>query len=570
MQKFTLVLLIAALFLTGSVIAQGQEAPRSSEGLGRVLLPPDPQSTVQDPPRRFSLFPTNPALASAFHAPAAELHVCPAGPPTCDYATIQAAVDAAVSDSLIKVAAGLYTGVNDYGGLAQVVYLNKGVTIRGGYTVTNWDTADPETNPTTLDAQGQGRVIYISGNVSPTLEGLRITGGDATGLGGGHWDEDAGGGVYIITATATLNDCRVFGNTAQAGGGLYVENSAATLGSNSITTNTAISAPDGSFGDGGGLFLAHSPAVLSGNVIVANSADFSGSGLYVGFDSHAVLINNIVADNRITGGAQGFDCGVFVGGSSPRLVHTTIARNTGGGGSGVCAFSWPSASAVVLTNTVLVSQTVGMSVWAGSTATLEATLWGSGAWANGENTGGGGTVVSTNEVTGDPAFVDPAGGNYHIAVTSAARDAGVDAGVTSDIDGEPRPYGAGYDIGADEWYLCIPLTSTSIAGPTEGLTDAAYTFTATVAPASTTEPITYTWAVEVGQVANLSYVTHTGGISDTLVFTWSVPGARVITVTAENGCSVATATHTITVAAGGPEERRVYLPLVVRESRFAS
>ena len=91
-----------------------------------------------------------------------------------------------------------------------------------------------------------------------------------------------------------------------------------------------------------------------------------------------------------------------------------------------------------------------------------------------------------------------------------------------------------------------------------------------VAPASTTEPITYTWAVEVGQVADLSYITHTGGISDTLVFTWSVSGARVITVTAENGCSVATATHTITVAAGGPEERRVYLPLVVRESRFAS
>ena len=115
-------------------------------------------------------------------APAAELHVCPAGPPTCDYTTIQEAVDVANAGDVIKVASGAYDDVNNHGGLAQVVYVNRSVTIRGGYATTNWDTPDPEANPTTLDARGQGRVIYITGDISPTLEGLRITGGNAASL----------------------------------------------------------------------------------------------------------------------------------------------------------------------------------------------------------------------------------------------------------------------------------------------------------------------------------------------------------------------------------------------------
>jgi uncharacterized repeat protein (TIGR01451 family) len=486
------------------------------------------------------------------------LTVCPAVAGICPYTSVQAAVDAAHDGDVIKVAAGTYTGVNNYGGLAQVVYISKTVTVRGGYTPTNWATPYPITQPTTLDALGQGRVLYITGDISPTVEGLHITGGHTTG---------DGGGVYVITATATLKDNRVFSNTADSGGGLSLSHSAATLSANIVTSNTAALL-------GGGLYLVYSPATLSDNVVSSNTADFQGGGLYLdssgatlsentvasntavfggglfadgsdnvlfsdntvslntasgggglflyesaatisgntvatntadvgaGLDIHhsavtisgntitsntanlaagglelyggsatfreniatfntadacggmglsdsdAVLTNTIVADNH----AYTAGSGLCIGGSSFRLLHTTIARNTGGDGSGVYVTDGDTQARVFLTNTILVSQTVGITVTTGNTATLEGTLWGSGAWANEGDWGGAGTVVTgTVNLRGDPAFVDPDAGDYHIDAGSAAIDAGVDAGVAVDVDGEPRPLYNSYDIGADEY-----------------------------------------------------------------------------------------------------------------------
>lgn len=413
-------------------------------------------------------------------APDAVLTVCHGG--DCDYDNIQDGVDAAIAGNIIKVATGVYTGVNTHDGLAQVVYINKSVTIRGGYTTAFADPPDPEANPTTVDAQGNGRAFYITGEVSPTIEGLRITGGNAAGLGGGQGEADAGGSVYIANASAVISDNLVFGNTAHWGGGLYLWQSDAVLDGNTITSNTV---PH----DGGGLYLRESDATLRGNTILSNVASHHGGGLYLQ-RSDATLVNNVIAANRTdTAGS-----GLYVWQSSPRLLHTTIAGNEGGDGSGIYVIGEDeNHSNVVLTNTILVNHTVAISVTAGDTVTLEATLWN-----NTTDWNGAGTVITgAINYWGDPAFVDPTAGNYHIQPTSAAADAGVDAGVAVDIDDRPRPQGGGYDIGADEAppYAALVVAQRAAPNMVESGTQLTYTI----------------------------YVTNTGNMSITVTITDTLP-----------------------------------------------
>jgi hypothetical protein len=158
------------------------------------------------------------------------------------------------------------------------------------------------------------------------------------------------------------------------------------------------------------------------------------------------LINNLIVDNHATNCCGS---GLHIAGvTSLRLLHNTIARNTGAGGIGLSVLG---NSTVAMTNTILVSQTVGINVQTGSTTTLEATLWGSGAWANGSDWEGDGAINHNNDYWGNPDFVDYLAGDYHIGEYSAARDKGINAGVMTDIDFHPRPY-QDPDIGADEYW----------------------------------------------------------------------------------------------------------------------
>ena len=148
--------------------------------------------------------------------------------------TVQYAVDVADAGDVIKIASGVYTGINHHGGLAQVVYVSKTLTIQGGYTMTNWITPDFAANLAIVDAEGQGRGLYIIGDISVTIEGLLMINGNTAGIGG--WIP--GGGMYVTTATVMANRILLADNTADDGGGAYLGNSVAEIRDSAIFSNT--------------------------------------------------------------------------------------------------------------------------------------------------------------------------------------------------------------------------------------------------------------------------------------------------------------------------------------------
>lgn len=423
------------------------------------------------------------------------------------YASVQAAVDAAdAGGDVIKVAAGTYTDIHARSGVTQVVYLSNPLTLQGGYTLTNWLVADPVRHPTILNAHGRGRVLYLTGTISPVIEGFQITGGNARGLGGVIVDEwgaqrDVGGGIYLDAAQACLKHTTILSNAAawgggifvggaqvdfsdntwafnvaelggggywftaesgrlvadtfranQAalGGGLYVDNSALELTGVRLSLNLA-------YAEGGGGYFCKSQSVLRGNTWMGNSAA-RGGGMFLTDHSDVVAINTLVAKNR----ADLLGAGVYVEASAPHFTHLTLASNRGGDGSGLYAASlvdwWGVLSSTVrLTNTVIADQPVGVWVDPYSHVSLAATLWGRGLWANEVDWQSQGRIVTgTRNLWGDPAFTCTnldCGRPYRLGASGAALDAGIQTLVVIDIDGEPRPAGAQVDLGADEYSL---------------------------------------------------------------------------------------------------------------------
>jgi Right handed beta helix region len=119
----------------------------------------------------------------------------------------------------------------------------------------------------------------------------------------------------------------------------------------------------------------------------------------------------------------------------------------------------------VLNNTVFVSGTYGTPIeyrYAGTGNVLIANNLLDGAIASRD--GGAATLTNNYQGAGPGTFVDPEGGDLHLSplAVSAIDQGAALANVTDDWDGQSRPQGAGYDIGADE------AAATSIPGPGSG------------------------------------------------------------------------------------------------------
>ena len=428
------------------------------------------------------------------HAQGAVHYVAPGG--NCGgaspcYATVQAALDAALSGDEIRVAAGTYTDIHAHVHGSAVAVVVKSVTIRGGYTAANWNTPNPATNLTTLDAQRQGRAMTIAGSINVTIEGLRLTGGSASRTGvavytatitmrsnviydhqfrgvffqssnatlsnntiinnTASWSSSLnGGGLTFLYSTAALDGNLIQGNVANTnrigqGGGISFYESTATLTNNTIVSNTAST---GNLGRGGGLYSEYSAITLNGNTIRGNVATTRdngyGGGAYIIMSDGSALNGNTIANNTASTAAVGLGGGVLLDSSEITLSGNTIVSNTGSTAAG----AWSGAGGGV----GIEKQTTR---W--RTAALNGNLIQDNvANVNGPGEGGGvslsggGAVMSGNTIQGNIASVANNGsgggvyseilamlsGNVIVNNTASTNANGKGGGVYSNYGGE--------------------------------------------------------------------------------------------------------------------------------------
>lgn len=223
------------------------------------------------------------------------------------------------------------------------------------------------------------------------------------------------------------------------GGGIYCEHASPLL------SNCLIERNDG--GVGGGINLSYSSPTIEKCTIQMNRAQRFGGGIYC-YDSFPEITNCAIKSNVAVyrGG------GLRLSASSPNITNCTIWLNKAQGEHE------PSGRGG------------GLYIDVGSHPRIRnSIIWSNHATIDGDQIHGVTGRITYSDIQGgwpgvgnidaDPLFVYPWVVEYHLTADSPCIDAGTDAGVSTDMDGDRRPYGAGFDMGADEFISDFTLVA---------------------------------------------------------------------------------------------------------------
>jgi fibronectin-binding autotransporter adhesin len=256
--------------------------------------------------------------------------------------------------------------------------------------------------------------------------------------------EGYGGGLqgaeFILSDTIFISNTAAYGGGGASLIGPYID----IRGGHFENNRTLVPSPDAIPCGGGGL-ISSGLLIITGTQFIKNTSASNGGGICADFDSQVV---NAIFDRNV---ATLNGAAVFFGGMRQyALLHTTIANSGLNPQAAIAVLS----GTLNLTNTLIANHAIGISNTAGMVYE-DYNLFFNVITNTVDVTSGGHSLI------GDPRFVDPPHGDYHLQFSSAAIDHGVDAGVTTDLDGNPRPIGLGFDIGAYEYqnirYLWLPV-----------------------------------------------------------------------------------------------------------------
>jgi predicted outer membrane repeat protein len=353
----------------------------------------------------------------------------------------------------IWVAAGTYKPTTTADRSISFVMKN-GVAIYGGFngTETQLSNRNWAANVTTLsgdigtlndNSDNSYHVIFNSGlDNTAVLDGFTVTGGNADAS---SFPDHSGGGMHNQQSSPLVNNCTFSGNSANSrGGGIYNTSSSPSLTNcsfyqNAANTGGAVSNNSGSLvnltdctfrensatgGFGGAVQNTESSPCSAVNcVFTGNTAVFGGA---VSTASSSQLTNCTFQGNAATDSGGGLYSSFN---SSPTLANCVFWQNTGNGKS-----MFNESGALQLSYTL-----------------LEENACPPGAVC------GAGVIFAQ-----DPLFVSAT--DLHLQACSPAINTGDDtavpAGITTDLDGNPRFYnGAAVDMGAYEFQSTVTPTT---------------------------------------------------------------------------------------------------------------
>ncbi len=365
---------------------------------------------------------------------------------------IQDAVDAAAVGATVLVSNGVYQagGRVVYGSLTNRVVINKAVTVQSvnGPTVT---VIQGYQDPNTVVGDDAVRCVYLTNNAA--LIGFTLTGG-ATRSDGDGMLEQSGGGAWCESNNAIITDCVLIANVANNNGGGAERG---TLTDCTLTGNSVVNFWS-AYGGGADSSILNN-CELTGNCAGGFSVEVSikeskPTGptpmmlvfYYGGGAENSTLNNCTLIGNQSNGGGGGAD--------SSTLNNCIVTDNSAGYGGGV--------ENSTLNNCTLTgnSGSEGINIGGAEDSTLNNCIVY-------YNTNGGDYGNCTlnycctaqppdngiGNITNEPAFVDLAGGDFHLQPNSPCINAGNNSFVilTNDLDGNPRIRGGTVDIGAYEY-----------------------------------------------------------------------------------------------------------------------
>jgi hypothetical protein len=371
------------------------------------------------------------------------------------FTSLQDGIDNCAAGDNVYVWRGVYKPTKKFGGTEArnaAFQMKDQVNVFGGFgpgslsVETRTDFGFGEINETILSgdigvagdpSDNCYHVFYNAdaGNISsPTkLDGFTIRDGNANSVSTTYPHQFMGGGVYNGPQSfVSFVNCKFYNNSAGLGGAFYAN------------------------GLGGSFQYC---IFNNNNAIVVNSTGGFGGAIYTFLVIQADFTNCLIYENTAvtSGGGIAIYSSTSAKRSTTSIIHTTIAYNHANLAGGIRIWDYCDAHvdlSIIQFNTH--SGTEGKNIHVSSNSTFKI-LGSVHNRAQADFTGGTGTSVMIYLYAGsDPAFLNPAAGNFRIGGNSDATDYEevnlYNEGTTkTDLSGHKRVQGIGPDCGCYEY-----------------------------------------------------------------------------------------------------------------------